>query len=171
MAINGIVFDNQAPTAKGMRGGFASALTDGIVAGCELSYSGTTLSIGSGLLNIGGGIVSINGAENVSVTNTSGYARIRMIVDLSRAATTETFEQVYFDADYASTTNGFSSLIQNGINIGDGTIYQAEMCVVSLGSNGITGIVRKAVASAKIQYGDTLPEDAPEGTIFLLKIS
>lgn len=170
MAINGIVFDNQAPTAKGIRGGFASALSDGIVAGCEISYNGNIVSISRGILNVAGGLFSITGFENVSVNRTSGFARIKMVLDLSRTSTESEFNQVYFEVDYASSANGFPSLVKNGVNIGDGTIYQAELCVVSLGSSGVTGIIRKAIASAKLQYGDSLPSDAPEGTIFLLKI-
>ncbi len=170
MAINGIVFDNQAPTAKGIRGGFASALSDGIVDGCDISYNGNIISMSPGILNVAGGLVSITGYENVSVTGTSGYARVSIVLDLSRTSTEQEFNQVYFEVDYSSSANGFNTLIKNDVNIGTGTIYKAELCVVSLGSSGVTGIVRKAIASAKLQYGDTLPSDAPEGTIFLLKI-
>ena len=90
---------------------------------------------------------------------------------MSQASTTELFNQVYFTHDHATATNTFTNLTQQNINTGGGTIYQAELCIVSLGGNGITGVVRKSIASAKIQYGNTLPSDAPEGTIFLLKVT
>lgn len=170
MAIKGIIFDYQTPTAKGIRGGFHSALTDGILDGCAITYSETNLTIGSGLLNIAGGIVALTSSEVISVTGSSGYARIKAVIDLSGASNESAFTQVSFIVDNAATANGFPALIQNGINIGNGSVYEAEICVVSLGTNGITGLIRTAIASAKVQYGDTLPTDAPEGTIFLLKV-
>lgn len=171
MAINGILFDNQSPTAKGLRGGFHSALSDGILEGCNISYSGGTLTIGSGLVHAAGGIFSIAGGETIAISGTSGYERIIINIDLSQTSTAETFNQVSITHDHATATNTFTNLTKQNINAGGGTIYQAELCVVSLGGNGITGVVRKAIASAKIQYGNTLPADAPEGTIFLLKVT
>lgn len=171
MAINGILFDNQAPTAKGIRGGFHSALSDGILEGCSISYSGNNLTIAPGLVHAAGGIFSITGGETIAISGTSGYERIIVNIDLSQASTTASFNQVSITHDHASAANTFTNLTQQDINTGGGTIYQAELCVVSLGSGGITGVIRKAIASAKIQYGDTLPSDAPEGTIYLLKVT
>lgn len=174
MAITGIIFDNQVPTAKGLRGAFKSALSDGIISGCDISYtpSGTTVTIGPGLINVSGGVFAISGTEEISLSNSGSFARIKAKINLSEDATTTTFNQVSFSADYANTANGFTDLIQEDINTGTGTetIYEAEICVVSISNNAISGIVRTAYASAKVQYGDTLPSDAPEGTIFLLKV-
>lgn len=171
MAITGMTFDNQVPTAKGFRGTFMSALTDGIISGCEISYSGLAVTIGQGLINLAGGVFQISGSETVNLANSGAYARIKTKIDLSEAATVSTFNQVSIIADYANSANGFSSLVQEDINTGTGVIYESELCVVSISNGVINGIVRTAKSSSKIQYGDTLPEDAPEGTIFLLKVT
>ena len=95
MAISGIIFDNQVPTAKGIRGALSSALTDGIVDGCEITYSGLNVSIGKGLIIVDGGLFSIAGSEVISLSGSSGsYARIKAVVDLTQEATTSSFEQV-----------------------------------------------------------------------------
>ena len=44
--------------------------------------------------------------------------------------------------DYASTPDGFPAPEQSEINI-SGVKYQAEICVVSLSTGGITGVVRR----------------------------
>ena len=171
MAISGIIFDNQVPTAKGLRGAFKSALSDGIVSGCEITYSGMVVSIDDGLINVSGGIFQISGSEDITIANTSSFARIKAKIDLSESSTTSTFNQVSFAVDYSNTANGFAELIQEDINTGSSdAIYEAEICVVSISNNAISGIVRIANAAAKVQYGDTLPNDAPDGTIFLLKV-
>ena len=173
MAIKGILFDNQAPTAKGLRGGFNSALTDGILCGCATETSGYNFVIKSGLMNVAGGIFAVTGDTNVTVAYDADkpYARVKANIDLSQTATTEAFNQVSFTVDYASSVNTFTNLVQENINYGSGTIYQAEMFILLLNNTGISSIVRTATASAKMQYGNTLPSDAPEGTIFLLKVN
>lgn len=170
MAINGITFDNQAPTAKGMRGAFASALSDGILSGCAFSYSGRHLYMSRGLINVAGGIIENSSPLDIYIDAISGYARVKATIDLSQAATSTEFNQVSFSVDYSPSPNSFPALSKTDINSGDGNIYQAELCVVSVTDSNITNVVRESIASAKLQYGDALPSDAPEGTIFLLKI-
>ena len=170
MAITGMIFDNQVPTAKGLRGAFKSALSDGIISGCEITYSGLVATIGTGLINTAGGVFQVSGSENIQVTNSGAFARIKAVIDLSESATTSTFNQVSFVVDYANSVAGFEELTQEDINTGNGIIYEAEICILAITNGAISGIVRSSIASAKIQYGDTLPSDAPEGTIFLLKV-
>lgn len=170
MAITGIIFDNQIPTAKGLRGAFKSALSDGIISGCNITYSDLNVTIGQGLINVAGGVFQVVGNEVIELSGSNTYARIKAKIDLSGDATESSFTQVSFVADYANSANGFSALTQQDINTGSGTIYEAEICVVSKTSSAVTGIVRTATAESKILYGDSLPSDAPEGTIFLLKV-
>ena len=82
MAITGIIFDNQVPTAKGLRGAFASALTDGILGGCNITYSGSNITIAEGLVNVAGGVFRIVGSEIVTISNSSkSYARVKSVID------------------------------------------------------------------------------------------
>ena len=169
MAIKGIIFDNQPPTAKGLRGGFHSALSDGIIDGCNITASGSNVTITSGLMNVAGGIFAITGTQTIAIERNTGYARIKAVLDLSKTATTEQFGQVYFAVDYANALTTFTNLVQQDVNTGSGTLYEAEICTIALGSSGATGVARKYIAAPRIRYGDVLPDDATEGTIFLLK--
>lgn len=167
--IKGIIFDNQAPTAKGIRAGFHSSLSDGILKGCSATPGNGNVSFSSGLIIVAGGIVELSDGQIVSIEGTSGYARVKAILDLSRTSAQDQFSQVYLAVDYANSLNTFSNLIQQEVNIGNGTIYEAELCVLALGSSGTPTITRVRQALPRIQYGDTLPETASEGTIFLLR--
>lgn len=170
MAITGMIFDNQVPTAKGLRGTFMSALTDGIISGCPISYSGLGVTISSGLINVAGGVFAVTGSEILNISSSSAYARIKAKIDLSEIATSSAFSQVSFDVDYADSPTSFGALTQEDINTGSGVIYEAEIWVLAITNGAISGVVRTAYSASKIQYGDTLPDDAPEGTIFLLKV-
>lgn len=125
-------------------------LTDGILSGCTLSYSGSTLTMTSGQLMICGRQVIHPAAQNWAITEaTSGYARLVLTVDLSRTSTKENFDQVVDAIEYATSVNGFAALTQSDINAA-GATYQIVVCVVALGSGGITQIVsRLGEASAR----------------------
>lgn len=129
-----------------------AGLTDGILSGCLLSYSGSTLTMAAGSLLAAGRQIHHTAASNWAVVDaTSGYARLVLTIDLTQAATKDSFEQISAEIQYASSVNGFSSLTQNDIN-GTGTKYQVAVCVVSLGTGGISGIVSSlpsSVARAK----------------------
>lgn len=169
MAIAGIIFEHQVLTAKGLRGGFQAALTDGILSGCNITASGNTVTIEHGLMCIGGGIFAITGAQSFTITGTSGVARIKAVVDTSKTSTTEQFDQVNFVIDQESAENLLPAMQQDDINSGSGQIYQAPICILSLGASGVTEILKTYKSGPRIAYGDVLPETATEGTIFLLK--
>ena len=121
-----------------------AALDDGILTGCALSYSGTTLTMGAGLLFICGRAVRHPLVQHWPVVDAaSGYARLKLTVDLSRTATKDNFDQVVDTIEYATSVDGFDPLVQEEINSG-GVRYQMVVCVMSLGVSGITGIVQSA---------------------------
>ena len=116
-------------------------LADGILSGCGLSYSGSTLTMAAGHLMACGRQIRHPSSQNWAVVDaTSGYARLLLTIDLSRTATKEVFEQVVDTIEYATSPDGFPELEQADINVA-GTRYQIEVCVVSLGTGGISGIV------------------------------
>ena len=161
-----------------------AVLTDGILFGCELSYSGSTLTMAAGQLLMCGRQIGNPATQNWAVVDaTSGYARLILTIDLTKTATKDTFDQVQASIEYASSIDGFVDLEQADVNI-SGTIYQIVACIVSLGSGGITGIVSR-VEACKVR--DTLakdgvmvltegvnlfaseadlPADAPEGALY-----
>lgn len=118
-------------------------LADGILYGCDMSYSGSTLTMAAGQLMICGRQIRHPAAQNWAVVDaTSGYARLVLTVDLTRTSTKDTFDQVLDTIEYASSLDGFTALETSDINI-SGTLYQVVLCVVSLGTGGITGITDK----------------------------
>ena len=129
-----------------------AVLTDGILFGCELSYSGSTLTMAAGQLLMCGRQVGNPATQNWAVVDaTSGYARLILTIDLTKTATKDTFDQVQASIEYASSIDGFVDLEQADVNV-SGTIYQIVACVVSLGSGGITGIV-SSVEACQVRAG------------------
>lgn len=116
-------------------------LSDGILFGCELSYSGSTLTMAAGQILACGRQFRHPSSQNWAVVDaTSGYARLLLTMDLTKTSTKETFDQIEDSIEYASSADGFPDLEQSNVNV-SGTRYQVVACVVSLGTGGITGIV------------------------------
>lgn len=153
-----------------------SILPDGILTGCGISYSGSTLTMASGQLMVCGRQIRHPSAQNWAVVDaTSGFARLVLTIDLTRTASKETFDQVTTAIEYASAEDGFVELEQSDINV-SGTRYQVAVCVVSLGTGGITGIVSQLEKSAvdgsgalnfKVVGGVTQPSGPAENTIWV----
>lgn len=140
--IKGINFDNQLVTAKDHGKLFRALYNDGVLSGISLSYSGTTLTIGGGYIIAAGREIRLTAEETVSITGTTGYARVLVQIDLAQEATETAFSQASLVTQYAASTSEFAALTQEDVNI-SGTVYQAVLCVLSLGTAGITGIVSK----------------------------
>ena len=152
-------------------------LSDGILFGCEFSYSGSTLTMGSGQLLICGRQIRHPSAQNWAVTDaTSGFARLVLTVDLTKTASKDVFEQVVDSIEYSASQDGFPALNQSDVNT-TGSVYQIAACVVSLGTGGITGIVDMigpcAVSGGggglnfNLVGGLTQPTDPVENTIWV----
>lgn len=161
MSLTGITFANQKITPSDDGRLYGAMLADGILTGCGITFAAATLSVAAGSLLIGTRELRTSG-ETLSVTGaTSGYARVIIDIDLTRAATKTSFEQAQFQIQYAASLDAFASLEQQDINTA-GTHYQAMFCVLSLGTAGITGIV-SALASARVGVAQ-LTNDARFGT-------
>lgn len=116
-------------------------LSDGILTGCNFSYSGYTLSMRAGALIVCGRQIRHPSAQNWAVVGAkSGYARLVLDIDLTKSSTKDLFEQVSTTLEYATDEDGFTELTQEDLNV-SGSHYQIALCVVSLGEAGITGIV------------------------------
>lgn len=161
MSLTGITFANQKITPSDDGRLYGAMLADGILTGCGITFAAATLSVAAGSLLIGTRELRTSG-ETLSVTGaTSGYARVIIDIDLTRAATKTSFEQAQFQIQYAASLDAFASLEQQDINTA-GTHYQAAFCVLSLGTAGITGIV-SSLASARVGVAQ-LTNDARFGT-------
>lgn len=151
MSLTGITFSNQKITPSDDGRLYGSLLSDGILTGCGITFAAATLSIAAGSLLIGTRELRTSG-ETLSITGaTSGYARVIIDIDLTRAATKTSFEQAQLQVEYAASPDAFPALEQQDINTA-GTHYQASFCVVSLGEAGITGVV-SSLGAAQIPPG------------------
>ncbi len=145
--IHGINFDNQTVTAKDHGRLFQCLVTDGIMSGCGVSFSGTSLTISPGYFIAAGRQMKLTSNTTVTVDGgTSGYARVLLKLDFTQVATADTFEQADFVVEYASSEAAFSSLTQEDIN-GTGTQYEFVFCTMTLGSAGIASIISTAAES------------------------
>ena len=87
----GITFDdcNVSPSDDGIIN--RTILPDGILSGCEISYSGSTLTMAAGTLIACGRQFRHPAAQNWPVVDaTTGYARLLITLDLTRSATDQT---------------------------------------------------------------------------------
>ena len=165
MSLTGITFANQKITPSDDGRLYGAMLADGILTGCGITFAAATLSVAAGSLLIGTRELRTSG-ETLSVTGaTSGYARVIIDIDLTRAATKTSFEQAQFQIQYAASLDAFAALEQQDINTA-GTHYQAVFCVLSLGTAGITGVV-SSLASARVGVAQ-LTNEARFGTEFAI---
>lgn len=148
-------------------------LPDGKLTGCEISYSGSTLTMSPGHLIACGRQFRHPATQNWAVTDaTSGFARLVLTIDLTKEATKEAFKQIDTAIEYASARDGFVDLDQSDINA-SGIRYQIVLCVVSLGTGGITGIVEQLEQSEvggvnfKVVGGLTQPANPKENTFWV----
>ena len=162
----GVTFENQAATPSDDAVIRRAILSDGILDGCELSYTGSTLTMAAGQMMICGRQVKHTSTQNWAVADeTTGYARLLLTTDLTRTSTKDTFDQVVDTIEYASSIDGFASLVQEDINA-SGTRYQIVAAVVSLAAGGISAIVDKlgqsssSLGSVYAVIDTTYPEGA-----------
>lgn len=136
----GVTFANQSVTPSDDAIFMRHTLTDGILTGCSLTYSDDILTMDAGYLIACGRLIHRPSAEDWAINGkTSGYARVVMTIDLTLAATVETFDQVNVSIEYADNVSEFPALTKEDINDA-GSMYQTVLAMVSLGVGGITGI-------------------------------
>lgn len=146
----GVTFANQhlAPADDAMVR--RAILTDGILTGCDFSFSGVSLTMATGYLMLCGRQIHHTEPQNWDISGkTSGFARLLLTIDLSRTATEAEFDQVVDSIEYADTVGAFPPLVQEDINT-SGTRYQVAACVVSLTAGGISGIVAQLDKSGNL---------------------
>lgn len=127
-------------------------LPDRRLTGCDLSYSGYTLTMTAGVLIVCGRQFRHTAVQNWAVTGAaSGYARLLLTIDVTKASTEDAFEQITASIEYATAADGFPDLRQDDIN-NAGTIYQTSICVVALGPGGITGFTGQILPGDNVFY-------------------
>ena len=161
MALFGCTFTNRKVGSRDMGAALRTLLGDGIISGMALSKSGAVLSIAKGYMIACGRIIGNDASLSLSMTQSSGYARVVIKIDLTGTATASTFAQLSTRIDYASTADGFSALVQDDVNDGTHTTYEVALCILKLNSSGIDSVVAKlpaaALAAGSVGYSQLMP--------------
>lgn len=162
MALQGITFDNQSVAARDHGALFAGILNDGMIAGCELSFSGSTLSIATGYLIACGRLIRNTAAQSVNVSGSSGYSQVILTIDVSNGGT-------FSFSSVNAGTPSFPALTQEDINDGVSTTYQMEICVCEMDGSGIASIYSSMgrANSRQISWGSADPSGGEDGDIYL----
>lgn len=141
--LRGVTFTGQAVTSAADGTVQSAMLRDGRLSGIGISYAGNTLTITQGYMLSGGRITLLSGVSSWILNQaTSGYARLILQLDMSKTATASAWEQGTILTEYAATLDALRALATEPIN-GTGSVYEMEICVVSLASTGISEIVRQ----------------------------
>ena len=177
--IKGITFPGQKVPAVAHGAIFERLLSDGKLYGCGLSKSGSTLHIGAGLFVEAGRLIEIVTSEAVSVSGTSGFARVKGVIDTSKTSAADSFQQFAWAIDYSAALDGFPALTHGAVNEGGAASYEMELCIVALSTSGIGSIARdfadadtshkgRIKLKSGIDYGSSLPMDIADDELFFL---
>lgn len=141
MSIRGSNFPNQHPFASDHALVWQRCMPDGLLYGCDMSFTASAFTIGTGFMLVAGRMFEITAAESLSVSPGSGYARVYAAIDTGGTATENSFDQVSFGVDYAASIYSFADLTQQEININQGAaVYQTTVAILSINNSGIVSI-------------------------------
>lgn len=150
----GVTFPSQRVTPSDDGAVFAACVSDGLYGG-TITTSGTSLRLTVGKIIACGRVIRIASQTDIAMTQSSGYARLVLTIDLSKSEA----QRCALDVEYQSSKAAFSALTQNDINNG-GTKYQVAMCMARLSSSATTILWTCGTAHGKghgVQV--TLPTD------------
>lgn len=114
--IEGLFFEKQILTAKGLGAFGCASLSDGILTGCDVTKNGTTLTMSEGWIIICGRPVKIPQRDfTISASSGTMYHMIKASVDLTAAADVDVFSQVTVElVSNASLSTLFSNNVASG---------------------------------------------------------
>ena len=142
--LNGLTLDKRNNTSVNWRS-ILKALTaaDGYLTGCDINFTSNTITVGDGYLIACGTVVQNEGAETIDATPSvsSGFARLKLVVDLTQEASASDPAQTYWAVDY-SATEPLPALTQEDIT-GSGSIYEMEVAVFTVSGGNLTAISKQ----------------------------
>lgn len=127
MAISGVTFSGCHVSARDHGVLFSGLLPDGVLRGCEVSYSGGVATIAPGYLIACGRVIEVESTTTVAVSGT--YAQVVLTIDASVPS--------FSLSSVSGSSTTFPALTQDDINDGASTTYQVEMAVIDLGGNSV----------------------------------
>lgn len=120
----GATFPSQRVTPSDDGAVFAACVADGLY-GSTITLSGTSLLLSAGKIIACGRVIRIPSQQLITMTESSGNARLVLTIDKSKSAA----EQIALDVQYGNDT--LASLTQQDIN-GSGTKYQMALCLYDI---------------------------------------
>ena len=134
--LNGLTLDKRNNTSVNWRS-ILKALTaaDGYLTGCDINFTSNTITCGT--------VVQNEGAETIDATPnvSNGFARLKLVVDLTQEASASDSAQTYWAVDY-SATEPLPALTQEDIT-GSGSIYEMEVAVFTVSGGSLTAISKQ----------------------------
>lgn len=160
MPIDGLFFENQYLTAKGL-GAFGDvSLSDGILTGCGMSLGTNTITISEGYAIVGGRVFHVP-STNLGFTPGSGYASIVATVNTNLASEIDTFSQVSFRViqgnSIASVLGGLSD---TDINL-TGRITEAILAIAIISLGDV--LYNKSIGQSMVKLWEHTPPDGSGG--------
>ena len=110
-----------------------NTLSDGILSGCSMSASGSSLTIAKGRIIAHGGLCRIDDAQTITVSGSSGFCRLLLVIDMTASA--DPFQKCQLWLEPADSIAEFPALTQNDINSG-GAKYEMVLCMMALSGGG-----------------------------------
>ena len=145
MALRGVTFAGQNVTPKNDGALYNAHNGDGILNGCEMSFTTSELVIQSGHIIAGGRVCQIDGATRINAFDISGGAEPGFEGYIQIVLECDTSQPVGFQWSLkgfkSASISGFATLTKEDIN-GAGTLYQLELAVLQLVNSDITAIYR-----------------------------
>lgn len=157
MAISGVTFTGCHVSARDHGVLFSGILPDGVLRGCEVTYSGGVAAVSPGYIIACGRVIEVESTTAVAVSGTV-YSQIVLTVD----ASTPTFS---LSAVSGSSTT-FPALTQEDINDGSSTTYQIELAVIDIAGNSVYRSLASVVHPIRIV--SDVPTSASADGIYLV---
>lgn len=174
MPIEGIFFENQILTAQGLGAFGDAALSDGILTGCEVSYSNHGFSVSEGYIVVRGRVIKVGAntrIENVTVgTSAVAYTAVIATVDTTQGSTEESFNQVSFSVAQGTSISAITQVTSLDINL-TGRSASAVMAIVDTsGSSPEVKSYMRSVGKSLTNLWERSPAAMAETTILLPSI-
>ena len=147
-----------------------NGILQGYKNGMSLSYNNFNVTIASGAVCVQGRFLEEDSTTTVIATNTTGYARLVLEIDLDRINTELEFNQGTFKI--ITDTSGYPALTQTDIVNNNSGVYQYSLARFKTSTAGITDFVdERTFLDFDSIYDEieTIIQNIESGSIYALK--
>lgn len=138
--IEGIVYDLQNIAAADMAKIYwmYGAKRDGIIAGCEMTYTNSAINLAAGYFSARGHLTKLTGTTSVELPEVNSgtlYCNLVYRIDLSQTADEDVFTQGSFVIK--TNSSAYPGVTQEDLD-NNGTIYEMSFAKFLLGTTGVS---------------------------------